>query len=135
MRRLASLSVVLVGLCTAGGCQRINTEQSWKELGPGDHRILDFTAPAYNQKLKVTISTSAQPVSAWVIKESEKEKVETALTLGKPLPPAAVLGSKESTQKEDFVLDASVPAKIPYSLVVKNAGKGKTDVKVKVTGR
>jgi hypothetical protein len=134
MRNRVTLSVLLVGLTLLTGCQRINTEAAWT-LGPGDHNFLDFSAPAYNQKIRVTVTTSAEPVSVWVIKGMTEEELNTKMTLKNAPPEKAVFGARESKTKEDLTLDATVPAKTAYMVVVRNNGRKTTEVKVKVVGR
>jgi hypothetical protein len=136
MRRLAILSALVVGLCALGGCQRINVAQTWTQLGPGEHRWLDFSAPAYNQKLRITVTPTAEPVSVWVIKALPSEdQLDSAMTLKSKPPEASILGSKEPQQKEEYNLDVTVPAKTAYWVVVRNSGRKDTDVTIKIAGR
>jgi hypothetical protein len=125
--RLVVLAGVVMVLSGCGG----GLHESTANLEPLGIKSYDVDPPTYNQKVTVTIQTSKGPVSAYVVKTADKEKVEKALDGNKALDSASVLGSKVSNEKEDYTLEAKVPAKTAYSLILQ-AGKSPTEVKVKM---
>jgi hypothetical protein len=126
------LAFLLAALLLAGGCQRLNFERS-VELNALATHVFEFDPPRYEQKVAVTVTPVEGPVSAYLVKASEVKAVEKALNDNKDLP--AVLASKESKEKaEEYTLEATVPAKTAYALVLYPTKK-RTNVKVKVIGR
>jgi hypothetical protein len=118
----------------ATGCQRMKEERT-VTIAPGGSHALEFSAPSYSQKVTVTVSPSGGSVSAYLVKTSEFSAVDSALDVGKPPPADAVFARKESKdQAEEYSLEATIPAKTEYTLLLRAGPKG-ADVKVKVVGR
>jgi hypothetical protein len=124
-------------LCTCGlltafvllaGCQRLNYEKTLK-VSPGEYPVIDFDAPRSEQKVTVQVTSPGVPISAYLVKESDKTAANEALDRAKA--PAALLGSKEKA--EDIQFEATVPARTGYTLLLRS--NKATDVKIKVTGR
>jgi hypothetical protein len=85
----------------------------------------------------VTVEPEACSVSAYLVKESDAEAAERALAPGKGPPSNLVLAGKTfkpRDSRQDFILEATIPAKTPYVLLL-NGGSKSTKVKVKVVGR
>lgn len=130
---LRALAVAVVLVPTAG-CQRLNYSAKFT-LGPMAVKELTFTPPAYDQKLKVTITPTSGAVSAYLMKADDAMAVERSLQAGKEPPAALLLGSRVSQgNAETYSFEATVPAKVEYALMLKVHAKG-TDVSVAVVGR
>jgi hypothetical protein len=130
--RLAIVS--LVALLSLVGCQKLNFEKTYN-MQPLEVRDLIFTAPAYQQKVTVTITTTTAGVSSYLCKEDDQTRVMLSLNADKQPPASLLLGSRVSEHgAESYQFEATVPAKTPYVLLLK-AGKQATEVKVKVVGR
>jgi hypothetical protein len=131
INRFAAL-LLLLALFSVG-CQRLNFEKT-TSMEMSEIKHFKFSAPAYQQKVQVSITGTKSPVSAYLVKQGDEEKVETALNENKALPNDSIFGSKANkTSAEDYTFDATIPAKIPYTLMLR--AEKSTDVKVKVTGR
>jgi hypothetical protein len=128
------LALLLAALILAGGCQRLNFEQT-KDLAPVTAEWYDFDPPRYDQKVLVTVTPSDGPVSAYLVRSDDLEKVQRALDRKETPPASQVIASKEGKDKaEELTFEATVPAKTPYALLL-YATKKRTNVKVKVVGR
>jgi hypothetical protein len=134
MRPFAWPPVLLALLLVAGGCQPLNEKHSFS-MRMADVKQLDVPAPRYNQQVSVTVTPTGGPVSAYLVKTSEAERLNTMLDGGKPPPEGSVFAGKESKdQPEEYTLLASIPANTPYSLVLRTHSKG-AEVKIKLVGR
>lgn len=132
--RPLALTLLATLLFTAAGCQRLNYKSSFK-LEPLTVREVDFSAPAYEQRVTVTITPTNGAVSGYLIKSADKTAVGEALDREKDPAASLLLGSRVSKGgAETYSFDATVPAKTPYSLLLK-ADKKSTEVKVSVVGR
>lgn len=136
MAKRASLLGVVCCLVLLAGCQRLNFESTYK-VGPGEVKPLEFDPPRYAQKLSVTVTPTAAPVSAYVVKKGDVDAVEKALYAQKEPSASLLLGSRVSsgTEAETYSFDASVPPGTEYSLLLSNQSRKPTDVKVQVKGR
>jgi hypothetical protein len=133
MRTRLSVLFVLAGLLMTAGCQRLNYDKSFS-LQPMSTQQIDFDPPSYSQKLSVSITPDKAGVSAYLIKTADKAAVLKVLDAEKEPEASQLLASKVSKgAAETYTLDASVPAKTGYTLILKTVKP--TDVKVKVTGR
>jgi hypothetical protein len=122
--------VLLAGLLAAAGCQPLNDKRDVK-LDRGEARSVLFSAPRYDQKVTVEAHSPGNPVSVYLVKDSEREKTELLLTNRQT--PKDALASKANA--EEISLTATVPAGTEFAVVLCNQGKGETTVKLKVTGR
>jgi hypothetical protein len=101
------------------------------------HDPIIFSAPAYEQKVTVTIEPKSAPVSAYLIKSSDEKAVVVALLREKQPAPSLLLGGRAAPNKgpaKAYSFDATVPAKTEYILLIKGGLKS-TEVKVKVVGK
>src|SRR5262249_2663322 len=99
------------------------------------HYKWEFDPPTYKQKLTITVTPTGGPVSAWLVKEEDVKAVEKDLEAQKDPPPSRALAHQANKAKaQELTLNAQVPAKTPYALLVK-AEKSKVTVKVKIKGR
>jgi hypothetical protein len=121
-------------LSVAGGCQKLNFEKSY-QLEPHGLQEVIFSAPAYQQKVSVTITPASSAVSAYLCKEGDVNQVKSALDADKQPPEALLIASRASKgAAEPYSLEATIPAKTGYALVLKGSGQA-TEVKVKLVGR
>jgi hypothetical protein len=118
------------GLLLLAGCQRLNFEKEYT-IDPFDGQTMTFDPPRYEQKVTVEVKSPGNPVSVYLVKGEDAEKANNALQSGKA-PTGAFAGQEKS---EDVNLEATIPAKTEYTLLVFNPGKKKAAAKVKVTGR
>jgi hypothetical protein len=126
--RLFYLSFLLPVL--AGGCQPINVESNYT-IPEGGSQSAAFTAPRYTQKIKVTVTPQDGPVSAYIVKDPDGKFGDSA-PLSKP-PAELIIAKRDAERTEEYTIDATIPAKTPYAILL--YAKRKTDVKLKVTGR
>lgn len=126
--RAVSVSGLLAVLLLTGGCQPLKYEKSLT-VDAGDIQTLTFDPPRYEQKLKVQVSSPGSPVSVYLVRESEAQAVQQDLNFGKA--PASPLAGKDKA--EEITLEATIPAKTGFALVIHS--KKKAEVKVNVTGR
>jgi hypothetical protein len=121
-------------LALAAGCQRLNYSKTF-DLNPLAVQELEFDAPAYAQRLTVTVAPTSAGVSAYLMKAADREAVERALQADKQPAASLLLASRVSTgAPETYSFEATVPAKTPYTLLLK-AGPKTTQVKATVVGR
>jgi hypothetical protein len=126
--------LVTVALTATTGCQRLNFSKKLT-LSPMVVHQLEFTRPAYNQRVTVKIAPTSTAVSAYLVKTDDASAVDRALHAGKEPAASLLLGSRVSTgQAETYTFEATVPAKVDYTLMLKPGTKS-TDVVVTVTGR
>jgi hypothetical protein len=126
-------ALVVCGLLACllpAGCQPLNENREVKVEAYGV-RSLIFSEPRYDQKVTVEVHSPGNPVSAYLVKGADQEKAESGLLNHKA--PAGALAGKEKA--EEITLEATVPAKTEYALILHNPGKSDATVKVKVTGR
>jgi hypothetical protein len=129
MNKRACLICALLAALLTAGCQPLKVEKTLSILGGGVEALI-FDAPRYEQKLTVQVSSPGAPVSVYLVRESEMEKARTLMEQGKA--PTEPLAGKDGG--EEITLEATVPAKTAYALLVR-ANKVKAEAKVKVTGR
>lgn len=135
MRKSGWLMVLVAGLLSVtAGCQRLNYQKTFT-LTPLIVQQIDFSEPAYAQKLAVTIQPTTGSVSAYLVKSADAERVERALQSDKEPPASLLLASRVSRgAAEEYTFEATVPAKTAYTLLLKGGSKP-TEVKVSVIGR
>lgn len=133
--RKGVLAALLVGVALAAtGCQRLNYSKKFK-LGPVAVQPIHFGAPAYEQKVKVTIAASGAAVSAYLVKSDDAPKVELALNGSKEPAASLLLGSRVSRgNPETYSFEATAPAKVPYTLLLRSDPRP-CEVTVTVVGR
>jgi len=123
------LGLLALALLMAVGCQQHLNEQRDIHVTPGTVKLVSIDGPSRQQKINVEVTSSA-PVDVYIVLSSGQEAEDKMLD-GKRLDPSNVLASKD--QVENATLDATVPAKNRFCVVVKNAKKA-ADVKLKITG-
>src|SRR4051794_2587226 len=131
-----AMTMLAVVLLTLTGCQKLNYSNT-PELKLGEVWSASFSAPTYAQEVRATIEPESCSVSAYLVKESDAEAVQSALDANKEPDPKLVLAGKtfkRNDSRQDFVLEATIPAKTPYRLFI-NGGKQPTKVKTKVAGK
>jgi hypothetical protein len=114
----------------ASGCQPINFDQTYT-IPAGGVQSAAFGPPRYAQKIKVTITPSDGPVTAYVVKDPDQKFGDTP-PVNKPTADL-VLASKDPTKTEEYTLETTIPAKTPYAVLL--YATKRTGVKVKITGR
>src|SRR5437773_15843 len=128
--RLLVVLVLPLAFLAGVGCQRVRYENTYT-LNPHDSQELTLDAPAYSQRVTVTIVPTSGPVSAYLVKSADLLAVKAKLDAEKEPDASLLLGSRVSKDRaEEYTFEATVPAKTEYTLIVK-AGKATTDVKVK----
>ncbi len=123
------LTLALVAAATLSGCQRLTYEHSVKVPPFGVHRI-EFDAPKYAQKLTIEAHSPSSPVSVYLVRQEDSSAAQDQLENDKK--PNAPLASMDKS--EDIALEASVPAKTAFVLLIRAEQKA-AEVRVKVTGR
>jgi len=136
-KSLSMLAVVL--LLAAAGCQKLNYSET-AEVKPGQVWTKGFTAPAYDQEVKVMIEPADCSVSAYLATDANQEAARDFLersALGKAPDAKMVLGGKTfkpSDSKQDYDFTVTVPARTGFWLLI-NGGKQTTKVKIRVVGK
>ncbi len=133
-RRFLVVLLLVCGLTSQSGCQRLNVNESYT-LNPMEIKELTITAPAYEQRVRVTVTPSGGGVLAFLVKESDSGAANRYINANKEPPPSLILGKGGSLESADaYSFDATVPAKTDYSLILQ-VGSKRTDVKVSIVGR
>ncbi len=127
--RLCLMWALLSGMFLLAGCQPLKIEKTMAVPLRGVGSLI-VDPPRYEQKVTVQVSSPGAPVSAYLVRESDMAAAQTLMESGKA--PSSPLAGKEKA--EDFTLEATVPAKTGYALLLR-AEKKNANVKVKVTGR
>jgi hypothetical protein len=125
---------LLVGLLLAAGCQRLNFEKEYK-IPPAETQFVTPDAPSYEQKVTVEVHSPGAPLMVVLVKSDGTEDAEKAVkALADGKNPDKVL-ARQDKAAEDVRLEATVPAKTVYTVVLYNPGKTTATAKVKLTGR
>jgi hypothetical protein len=111
------------------GCQRLDYEKTFA-MEAGDVQMCPVDAPRSEQKVMVTVTSTATPVDVYVVLEKDQEDAVKAIHDYKK--PANPLASAAKTTKAE--LETTVPAKTPYVVILSGAVKS-TEVTLKITGR
>jgi hypothetical protein len=120
---------LLAALFLLAGCQRLDLEKTLHVAVGEVHRVY-IDPPRSDQKVTARINSPGAPVSAYLVLESDSEAAQKKMMDHQA--PAAPLAGKDKA--EDITLEATVPAKKGYALLLRADAKD-ADVKVKVTGR
>jgi hypothetical protein len=121
---------VAVLALAASACYRtiLNVEKTF-DLGPGDiHEVIVSPAKS-EQKIKVELTASPNPVSVFVFLEKDREAAKHDIETHKK-PPAKVLALQENTQS--WTQDVTVPPDNSAIVLVTRASKD-TKITVKLT--
>jgi hypothetical protein len=130
---LLVLALVPVGMA---GCQKLNVEGETEVPMATPHPI-SISAPAYKQKMKITIEPESASVSAYLVKKEDAEAADRAMAPGKAPPDKLVLAGKTFKPKgppEPFTLEATVSAGTECVLII-HGGSKTTKVKYRIVGR
>lgn len=124
-----TLGLLAPALLLTAGCQRLNFEHAVK-LEPGDVRGFPVDAPRGEQKVAVEVRAADAPVDVYVVLAEDENDPLNRLLSGRA--PENVLASKK--QVKETTLEATVPAKKKFSVLLANAPKT-TSVALKIAGR
>src|SRR4051812_47955872 len=119
-------------LLFAAGCQKLNYSET-VELGIAQTWSKGFTAPSYDQEVKVTVEPEACSVSAYLVTEANRKEVMDFLENAAPgKAPDSKLTLTAKTFKLDdaaqsFTIEAKVPARTEYWVIL-HGGKKTTKV-------
>jgi hypothetical protein len=111
----------------AGGPQ-LRYEKSF-DLAPGAVRSVILDALSGEIKARIAVKSPGVPIHVYVVLEKDQDAAVDKLLQGKR--PEKLLASKEKT--EDALLEAKVPAKTAFAVLLIGAADRKAAVKVKVT--
>jgi hypothetical protein len=124
------VALLAVGFLAAAGCQRLDY-QTTMDVAPNEVRIREIDAPRKEQKVTVHVSSSGAPVDVYVVLDKDKADAEAALL--KEKRPANSLAGKDKVT--DDTLEATVPARNPFHILVMNHADTTATVKLTVKGR
>jgi hypothetical protein len=135
MRKLSRRVIWLVGVMVlAAGCGKINVERTMS-LDGGEFKVISVDPPRSEQKISVTVNSSGAPIDAYVVLEGDENAAlkiaEDTIRSSKPLS-SALDGKQKFTEAS---LNATIPAKKGFSILLLNGGTKKADVKIKITSR
>ena len=121
-------------LLRAAGCGKVNMEKA-ATLEPGDFKAITIDAPRGEQKVSVSATSTGAPIDVYVALEGDQD---AALKLAEDLargnkPPSSVIASKQ--KDTEATLDAVIPARKGYSVLLVNGSTKKADVKIKIAGK
>jgi hypothetical protein len=121
--------VLALGLLLGGGCRRqvLNDERTVL-VQPGQLKSFPVDAPAWDEKVTVTVSSPGVPVGVYMV---PGKVAEDAIDSAKP--PATSLAFQEKA--EQATIEATVPAKTAFAVVLHNAGANPAQVKMTIKGR
>ncbi len=121
--RIAPLGLVLL----LAGCQgKLDIAKTYT-MEPGDSQFLLVEAPAGEQKINVAVKSGGVPLNVYVVPGTTSAQAQQAVQENK-----RVLASK--TKAADPTLDATVPAKQAYVIMLDGAEKP-AKIEVKITSR
>ena len=109
--------------------KRLSEDRKFR-LEVGDAKSFAFDGPRSQQQVTVTLQSSSSPVNVYLVLEKDLEAARAAVL--EPRRPDAPLVAQEKTQ--DAKLDATVPAKEGYAVLVSGASLD-TDISLKIRGR
>lgn len=118
-------------LLTAGqpaGVPQLDFERML-EVEPGQVRSLILDALSGPIKARVAVKSPGAPVHVYVVLEKDRDAAEERALRGKR--PEKLLAHKEKT--EDATLEAAVPARTAFAVLLVAADGKKAKVRVKVT--
>ncbi|OAI45636.1 hypothetical protein AYO44_12670 [Planctomycetaceae bacterium SCGC AG-212-F19] len=119
---------VMAGVVLVAGCQaRLNVENSYPAMQPGETKFILVGAPISEQMINVTVSSGGVPINVHVVPGTTSEQAEKAIK-----DKQGILGSKMNTA--DPTVDATIPAKQAFVVAVETPDKP-ANVKVKITSR
>lgn len=113
------------------GCQKVNYDRT-VQVEPGDVQVVMIDPPRSAQKVSVVASSPGTPVDVYVVLEKDQEEAKQSLLSGKSPAKDKLLANKQKA--EEATLEATVPAKNGFAVLVSGAKKS-TQVKLKITGR
>src|SRR5437870_83616 len=138
-RNIRCAACWLVGVLFVAGCQRpLNYEKTFR-MEPGDVQAFPVDAPQREQKVRVEVTTSGVLLNVYVVRAQDEEAARQALLSDrKPTSSLAKTeitpGQKPSTSSVASGLDATIPAKTGFTVLLNGATKS-CDVTLKITGR
>jgi len=131
MRRLLPV-VGAIALLAATGCKKINIEKSY-DLEPGDNsnKILIIDPPSREQQIVVTATSSEANIGVLILKGNDEKAIEQKPE--KLRSEGAILAEKSG--EKTITLEATIPAKTPYMVMVSLMENKKSAVKLTVKGK
>lgn len=123
------LFLVFAGLC--GDCQEQLNYRRTVVLEPGDFKAFVLDALSGEIRARVAVKSSGSPVKVYVVREKDLEPALDRLEKGKL--PDRLLASKEAT--EDAILEAAIPARTAFAIILACAAGKNAEVQLHVTAR
>lgn len=118
---------LLAGLLLSAGCQaKLSMEGSYP-LQQGEIRFHLIEAPISQQTIHVDVHSGGVPVNLYVLLGATKEEADKSLQ-----DKTGILASK--TTAADPALEATIPAKKPFAVMVESPDKPAT-IKIAITSR
>jgi hypothetical protein len=112
------------------GCNRALHYDKTLSMGPGDVKSFSVDPPRSEQKVTITFTSSAVPVSVYVALEKDLETASKAIENYKQ--PDGILAKQEKAREGS--IEAVIPAKSGFGVIVAGAAND-TSVQVKLTGK
>lgn len=126
----AIVGLILCLLLQQADVPQLNYERTL-ELDSGTVRSIILDALSGEIKATIVVRSPGVPVHVYVVLEKDREAAEESVLRGKK--PEKLLASKEKT--EEVTLQATIPAKTEFVVLLACAGKQKAEVKLKVTAK
>ncbi len=124
MKWLQLLPVFAV-LVSAGCKPKLHIERPY-DMDAGTSREIQVDPPSGEQKIKVAFTSTAGPVSVFVLQDDQLGDKKDDLDPDK-IPAAAVLGKEKG---KDGTITATVPAKKAYRVIIFTDKKTSVTVKI-----
>ena len=130
---LLTLPLIAGILLGGAGCQKASNAalvDESVEVPSQQTKAKIIDGPRREQKISVTAQSSAGSFSIYIVPEKEREALEAKL-INLKAPTGGILAKKEGTT--DATLEATIPAKEDFAVVLLNVGGKSVQVKLKVT--
>jgi hypothetical protein len=128
---LPAILLLLAALVLPGCNRAVSFEKSVSLTGGEGFQEFTIDPPPHDQKVTVTISGAIAPVNVYLVLEKDLAAAQDSLR--KEKSPTNVLERKENVQ--DATLEATVPAKSSYTVLLAPAGGKNAQLTLKIKGR
>lgn len=125
--RLGLLAMVLLASSSWLRQKPLNDERT-ALVKAGTVNTIEYDAPIQDQQVTITTSSPGVPVDVYVVLQDNLQKAQDALQGG--APPENTVASQKKTEQAS--LEAKVPAKKGFAVLINNSVNNNKDANVKV---
>ena len=132
MRRAFCLAALL---CLAGCGGKLKFDATADDIPAFGTKAWEIDGPSGQQRVTVAVKPSKGSLTAYLVKDTDKEAAYKELDKAKPaLASEILLGSGGNDSSDEFSFEATVPAKTAYVLILR-AGKKQAGATVSIVGK